>query len=161
MSRHEASWHEHLAGMRAAEAARKTGSNPAATDALATATAGPVEIGGFVLEPASRGTVWTLRRAAREFVAWANALGMPRSADDAELGTREMIELGLSTLIFCDARACWMDMETGKLEELIARADALMWTVPVDVITKLESHFRAQMHRISELTPDAEDTPGK
>ena len=44
---------------------------------------------------------------------------------------------------------------------MIARADALMWTVPVDVITQLESHFRAQMRRISDLTPDAEDAPGK
>ena len=63
MSRHEASWHEHLAGMRAAEAARKLGSNPAATDALATATAGPVTVGGFVLVMLT-GAVGTTRGAA-------------------------------------------------------------------------------------------------
>ena len=146
----------------AGEAARKIGSNPAATDALATATAGPVTVGGFILQPASRGTVWTLRRAAREFVAWANALGMPRAADaDTELGTRELIELGLSTLIFCDSRACWISMEIGHLENLITRAEALMWDLPVETLAELEKHFREQMRRISELSSPEEDTRGK
>lgn len=161
MSRHEASWHEHLAGMRAAEAARQQGGNPAAIAAVATATAGPTEIGGFLLAPATEGTIWTLQRLAREFRSWADALGMQPSADGAEPGTREMLELGLSTLAFCDARATWKAMECGELESLIVRADAMIWETPVEILTKLETHFRREMQRIRNLTPAAEDAPGK
>jgi hypothetical protein len=162
MSRQEASWHEHLAGMRAAEAARKQGGNPAAIDALATATAGPVRIAGFDLYPASQGTIWTLKRVARQFTAWADRMGMPIATDPDDPGTREMIELGLATLVFCDSQQCWIDLETGKLEELIARADHLIWKVGVNDLLGLQDHFQTQMARLGQLSADDEEpTPGK
>ena len=159
MSRHEASWHEHLAGMRASAAARKQGGDPAAITALATATAGPVLIGTFKLWPASQGTVWTLQRVAREFSAWANALGMPKAGDHEPDGTREILELGLSTLVFADSLRVWHMLETGRLEDLISEAEQLMWEVPVDVYRSLENHFDREMGRIRRL--HTEDAPKK
>lgn len=162
MSRQEASWHEHLAGMRATEKARSQGGNPAAIDAVAAATAGPVEIAGFLLQPASQGTIWTLKRVAREFTAWADSLGMPVSTNPDAPGTREMIELGLATLIFCDSRQSWIELESGRLEALISRADALIWTVGINDLLALQNHFQVQMDRLGALTPnDEETTPGK
>lgn len=157
MSRQEASWHEHLAGMRAAEAARKQGGNPAAIDAVAAATAGPVEIGGFLLYPATEGTVWTLKRLAREFAAWADKWQVPRAAPGAEDGYRELLELGLSTLAFCDSRQTFLDLEAGKLELLILKAEAMMWETPVEITKALAAHFEAGMQRIKDLNSDEEE----
>lgn len=161
MSRHEASWHEHMAGMRAAAAARKQGGDPAAIEAIASATAGPVEIGGHRLHPASEGTVWTLRRVAREFAAWAERVGMPAAADDEPDGTREMLELGLSTLVFCDSLRCWNLLEAGRLESLILEAEELMWATPVRVYRELENHFHREMDRIRALSTSAGEPPPK
>lgn len=160
MSRQEASWHTHLAALRAQEAARKAGSNTAATEALATATAGPVTIGGYQLYPASEGTIWTLKRLAREFIAWADKLGMPHAAE-GELRDRELLELALSTLAFCDARRVWQLLESGRFEELIIEADRMVWYMPIETSRALEAHFSKQMARIRELTPDAETAPKK
>lgn len=161
MSRQEANWHQHLAGMRAAEKARNQGCNPAAIDAFATATAGPLEIGGFLLQPAGQGTVWTLKRLAKEFRAWADRHGLPSAGEGEENGTREALELGLSTLAFCDSLSCWTALELGDLESLIIRAEKIMWAMPVETFKKLEEHFQTQMQRIRDLTPDDEDAPGK
>lgn len=161
MSRHEASWHTHLASMRAAEAARKQGSDPLTTSALATATAGPVVIAGFTLHPASQGTIWTLQRAAREFTAWADALGMTAAEDPERPETRELIELGLATLIFCDPRACWNELECGGLEDMILRAESLIWNLEVSSQIKLQEHFQSQMERLGQLASDGEDAGKK
>ena len=162
MSRQEASWHEHLAGMRAAEKARKDGGNPEAIAALATATAGPVTLAGYDLYPASQGTIWTLKRVAREFTAWADLLKMPVSPDPDAPGTREMIELGLATLVFADSQRCWIDLESGKLEELITRADAMIWQLGVEDLLGLQNHFQTQMERLGNLSAgDEAPTPGK
>jgi hypothetical protein len=161
MSQQEASWHEHLSGMRAGEAARKQGSNPHATEALASATAGPVVIGGYTLHPASEGTIWTLKRLAREFAEWADGIGIKAAAEGEENGTRELLELGLSTLVFCDAKRCWHDLEDGNLEGLIKEAEDLMWETPVAVTKRLEAHFQRQMQAIRDLTPEDDGTPGK
>lgn len=161
MSRHEASWHEHMAGMRAAAAARKQGGDPAAIEAIASATAGPVEIGGHRLYPASEGTVWTLRRVAREFAAWAARVGMPAAAENEPDGTREMLELGLSTLVFCDSLRCWNLLELGKIETLIVEAEELMWAKPVSVYRELEQHFHREMERIRSLSTTEVPAPKK
>lgn len=162
MSQQEASWHTHLAAMRAQETARNQGANPHAVEALASATAGPLRLHGFDLFPATEGTVWTLKRVAREFKAWADSVGMPHAAEGEEDGTRELLELGISTLVFCDARKCFMDLELGNLHSVIARADQLMWQIPLQVSRDLAAHFSRQMGRIRDLTPDEESaTPGK
>jgi hypothetical protein len=160
MSRHEASWHEHLAGMRAAEAARKQGGDPEVITAIASATAGPLQIGPHTLRPASQGTIWTLQRVAREWQAYADARAIPASGDAQNPGTREMLELGLATLAFCDARETWRTLDRGELETLIARAEELMWETPADVQLALQAHFTREMERIGRLAP-AEDTPAK
>jgi len=161
MSRHEASWHEHLAGMRAAEKARAQGGNPEAIDAIASATAGPVEIGGFILQPASQGTVWALQRLAREFGDYADSIGLKASDDPASPGNRELIELGLATLVFCDSRECWMKLDAGQLFALIVRADEIMWSTPIETQIKLQAHFTSEMDRIHKLSPGEEDALGK
>jgi hypothetical protein len=162
MSQQEASWHTHLAAMRAQETARNQGANPHAVDAFAAATAGPQMVHGFSLAPATEGTIWTLKRVAREFKAYADALGMPSAGPSEEDGTRELLELGISTLVFCDARQCFMDLEGGRLEAIIARADTLMWSIPLHVSRDLAEHFSREMQRIRNLTPDDEATlPGK
>lgn len=163
MSRHEASWHEHLAGMRAAEKAREQGGNPEAIAAIASATAGPVVIAGYVLQRAGQGTIWTLQRLAREFAAFADAHGLENSTDPAEPGNREMLELGLATLAFCDARGCWQDLDAGRLSSLILRADEMMWSMPIETQLALQAHFTSEMDRIRKLSPGEEEDslPGK
>lgn len=161
MSRHEASWHEHLAGMRAADKARQQGSNAAAVHALATATAGPQIIGGYTLAPAAEGTIWTLKRLAMEFQAWADAIQMPAAETGTPNGTREILELGLTTLVFVDALECWGELERGNLEGLILRAEKLMWETPLEISRQLENHFTQQMAAIRDLSPEKDETPGK
>ena len=162
MSRHEASWHEHLAGMRAAEKAREQGGNPDAIAAIASATAGPVEIGGFTLHRAGQGTIWTLQRLAREFAAYAESIGLQSSEDPTNPGNREMIELGLATLAFCDARGCWQMLDAGRMYALIVRADEMMWSMPIETQLALQAHFTSEMDRIKKLSPgEEEETPGK
>jgi hypothetical protein len=162
MSRQEYSWHKHLAGMRAADAARNQGANPATIDALASVTAGPVTIGGFTLHPATRGLQWTLQRLAREFALYAIAHNLPDDHGGEYLTSRELIELGLSTLAFADPLATWQALEAGDLKTLIRRADALAWETPVEITQELEKHFRREMDRISSLAgDDEEDTPKK
>lgn len=156
ISAQEASWIEHLAGMRARAAARKQGGNPLAETALASVTCGPREIGGFTVYPATEGTVWTLRRVAREFKAWADGIGMPVAGDGEPDGTREMLELGLTTLVFMDARKAWMALEAGSLEELIVAAERLFWNTPLCEQRELEAHFRQQMDFIRGLSGDGE-----
>jgi hypothetical protein len=160
MSQQEASWHTHLAAMRAQETARNQGANPHAVAAFATATAGPVTIAGYTLHPASQGTVWTLKRVATDFTAWADRLGIPTATTPESPGTREMLELGLTTLVFCDSRQCWIDLETGKLEQLISRADAMIWNVELTDLLALQTHFQTQMARIGALSGE-EEAPGK
>jgi hypothetical protein len=160
MSSHEASWHEHIAGMRAGEAARAAGANPAAVAAVAAATAGPAVVGGMRLESASQGTIWTLQRAAREYAALADAQGLAPAADPARPGTRELIELGLTTLIFMDARGVWKLLDAGGLPDLIARAEAIMWDMPLAANLALQAHFNREMSRIRELTGGADPDAG-
>ncbi len=157
----EASWHEQVAGLRAAEAARAHGSNPATTAALATATAGPVTIAGLALAPASQGTLWTLQRIAREFTAHADASARyPAATDPTAPGTRELIELGLATLVFIDARGTWKLLDAAALTTLIARAEDLVWTLPLSHQIALQAHFRAEMDRIHDLAgPGEEEEP--
>jgi hypothetical protein len=161
MSAQEASWHEHLAGMRAAEKARKDGSSSTARNAVAAATAGPVTIGGYELHPPTEGTVWTLKRLAEEFAQWAERHEMPSAKDGEPNGTREMLELGLSTLAFCDSRGTFLALEAGMLEDLIVQADAMIWEMPVAVTKALAKHFEAGMQAIRALSADEEDATKK
>lgn len=159
ISAQEASWIEHLAGMRARAAACKQGSNPEAVEALATATSGPVTIANRKLYPASQGTVWTLQRLAREFSNYADFHGLNGTNDPAVPGERELLELGLATLCFCNSRECWKRLELGKLEELILESEELMWSLPIEDQLALQAHFAKEMDRINRLSPDA--SPGK
>lgn len=161
MSRHEASWHELVAGMRAADIARQQGCDPAATAALATATAGPRQIGQFTLRPASQGTLWTLQRIAREWQGFADLNKIPGTGDSANPGTREIIELGLATLAFCDARATWLALDRGDLAGLAARAEEMMFDLPIEIQMALQAHFTSEMDRIKALTPGEEEEPKK
>jgi len=161
MSRHEASWHEHVAGMRAADHARHEGGDPAATAALATATAGTRQIGPFTVRPASQGTVWALRRIAREWQVYADARNLPSTGDPTNPGTRELIELGLAVLAFCDARATWLALDNGELASLVSRAEDMMWNLPVEIQMQLQAHFTGEMDRIKDLTPGEEENGKK
>ena len=159
MSAQEASWHEHLAGMRASDAARAQGADVTATDAFASATAGPVTIAGRPLQQATQGTIWTLQRVAREFSKWAESQGVSPAANPDEPGTHELIELGLATLVFCDARVCWQLLDGGEIGLLIRRAESIVWEMPLADQIALQSHFAAEMDRIRSLsggaTPDS------
>lgn len=161
MSRHEASWHIHLAGMRAAAAAKKSGGNIDAIEALATATAGPRDIAGLQVYPATEGTVFTLKRIAREFNAWADSIGMPRAAAGEPNGHRELLELGLSTLAFMDALATWTALDTEGIEPLVLRAETLIFRVEISTQRALEDHFTREMARIRALTQDEDPAPKK
>lgn len=155
MSRHEASWHEHLAGMRAAEAARAQGGDPEASAAIASATAGLRRIGDHTLRPANQGTLWTLQRLAREWTKLATEIGIPPAEDPENPGTRELIELGLSTLAFCDSRQTWQALDRGELDSLVVKAEALMWETPLEIQTELQKYFTAEMDRLQQLSQKA------
>lgn len=155
----EASWHEHIAGQRAAEAARSQGANPDATAAVATATAGPAVIAGHTLQPASQGTVWALQRAAGMFEAWAEERNLQHSPDPAAPGTRELLELGLTTIVFMHPRRAWLEMERGDFPALIARADALVWDLPLADAMSLREHFEREMATIRRLAGEEDEDP--
>lgn len=157
MSRHEASWHEHQAGLRASERARHTGGDQAAIAALATATAGPRQIGPHTLRPASQGTLWTLQRIAREFATYAETAQLPASGNPEAPGTRELIELGLATLAFCDARDTWRALDRGDIAGLIEKAESLMWETPLETQMQLQNFFTGEMDRIKTLSPGDEE----
>ncbi len=161
MSSQEASWHEHLAGMRAGDAARNQGADPAAVAAFASATAGPVTLSGRRLQQASQGTIWTLQRVAREFAAWADNIGLPHADDPEQPGTRELLELGLATLVFCDARLCWRMLDSHQLAELTQQAEDMMWEMPISEQLALQAHFRGEMDRIRSLSGGGGDTEKK
>ena len=161
MSSQEASWHEHLAGMRAGDAARHQGADPAAVAAFASATAGPVILAGRHLHQASQGTIWTLQRVAREFAAWADDVGLPHASNPEAPGTRELLELGLATLVFCDARLCWRMLDNHQLAELTQQAEDMMWEMPLPEQLALQAHFRGEMDRIRALSGNGSDEPEK
>jgi len=161
MSAREASWHVHLAGMRASAEAKKKGGNIDAIEALASATAGPRMIAGMPIYPATEGTVFTLRRIAREFNAWADGIEMPRAGAGQPNGHRELLELGLSTLTFMDSLAVWTALDAEGIEPLIVRAETLIFRVEIEIQRQLEDHFTREMARISELSGSDEGTPEK
>ena len=64
MTRREANWHAHVAGMRAAEAASE--GDPAAADALMEGSApSPTMVAGFHMPPLTIAVFWALRDVAR------------------------------------------------------------------------------------------------
>lgn len=156
MSAQEASWHEHLAGMRAKAEARKSGADPAAIYAVASSTAGTRIVAGYELKPANQGTVWTLQRVAKEFAEWANNIGMPEQGSAEEPGTRQMLELGLTTLVFADPKGCWLAMDAGNLESLITQAESFIWDTSLEDQTELQNHFQKQMEVLAALNPSNE-----
>lgn len=161
MGAQEASWCEHIAGMRAAQAAREQGADPLAVRAVGTATAGPVVIAGHPIKPATQGTVWTLQRAARMFSSWADEAGMEASGDPENPGTREMLELGLTTLIFSDARSVWRALDAGGFPGVMHMAEAVIWDMPLEDSRALQTHFEAQMETIRRLAGEEAPAPEK
>jgi hypothetical protein len=71
-----------------------------------------------------------------------------------------LIELGLTTLIFMDARGVWKLLDQGGLPDLIARAEAIMWDMPLAANLALQAHFNREMNRIRELTGGADPDAG-
>lgn len=158
MSRQEASWHTHTAGQRAATAAQAQGADPTAIAAVATATAGTIEIAGRRLQPVGQGTVWTLQRIAREFEAYAAEHGLVSSPDpENSPGTRELIELGITTLVFIDSRRVWRELDAGRLADLMEEAESLMWQTPLPEQLALQGWFRKQMDIVKQLTGGEEE----
>jgi hypothetical protein len=163
MSRQEASWHEHVAGQRASAAARQTGADPAALDAVARATMGPVVIAGLTLRPASEGTFITLRKCAAMFAAHADALGLPHATSPQNPGERELYELGLASLVFADARRVFRALTAGQLPALMEEAMELIFGLPLADRVALSLHIETQMAEINRLSGAAatDATPGK
>ena len=73
----------------------------------------------------------------------------------------ELMELGLATLAFCDARGCWKMLDAGQLQALIVRADEMMWSMPIETQFALQAHFQQEMERVKKLSPGEEDALGK
>lgn len=162
MSKTEASFHEAVAGQRASAEAKKQGCDPAALDALAGATMGPVKIGHIVLKPASEGTFITLRKIATMFQKHADALGMPHSDDEASPGERELIELGLASLVFSDSRRVFRELNIGNLPALMNEALDLIFELPLETQVRLKHHIEKQMQEIDRLSgASATEKPGK
>lgn len=163
MSRQEASWHEHVAGQRAAAAARQTGADPAALDAVARATMGPVAIAGLTLRPASEGTFITLRKCAAMFAAHADATGLPHATSPENPGERELYELGLASLVFADARRVFRALTAGQLPALMEEAMEMIFGLSLADRVALSRHIETQMAEINRLSGAAatDATPGK
>ena len=162
MSRTEGSFHEAVAGQRASAEAKKQGCDPAALDALAGATMGPVIIGNIVLKPASEGTFITLRKIATLFQQRADSLGMPHADDEANPGERELYELGLASLVFADSRRVFRELNIGNLPALMNEAMDLIFELPLETQVRLKHHIEAQMQEINRLSGDAAaEKPGK
>ena len=161
MSQSEASFHETTAGIRADAEAKKQGCDPTALEALGAATCGPVEVGGIVLKPASEGTFITLRKIAAMFANYADALGLPVSADDDNPGERELYELGLASLVFADSRRVFRELNAGKLPSLMNQAMDLIFEMPMSDQVAIKEHIQSAMEEINRLSGTATTAPGK
>lgn len=162
MSAREASWHENMAGHRAAEAARNQGEDITAVEAVADAAAGALSIAGYELRPLRQGTLWALKKLATEFAAWADARGMAIAADpENNPGDRELLELGLCVITFTDSRRVWQDLQNGRLENLIHEAENFAWDMAIKDALALQSHFQNEMTRAAMLSDGQVDEPKK
>ncbi len=123
---------------------------------------GPLKIGRIELKPASEGTFITLRKLATMFEKYADARGMPKSEDEDSPGERELIELGLASLVFSDSRRVFRELNIGNLPSLMNEALDLIFELPLETQLNLKHHIEKQMREINRLTGGADVvTPGK
>lgn len=155
----EASFHESVAGQRAAEKAKAQGCDPEALDSLARATSGPVEIAGMKLNPPSEGTFITLRKIASMFQKHADAIGLPHSEDPESPGERELYELGLASLTFADPRRVFRELNIGNLPKLMTEAMDLIFELPLADQVALKNHIESAMEEIARLAGDGAAKP--
>ncbi len=159
MSATEASFHESVAGQRAAAAAREQGADPQALDSLARATIGETTIGGIKLKPASEGTFITLRKVASMFARRADELKLPHAEDPDSPGERELYELGLASLVFSDPRRVFRELNIGNLPSLMNEAMDLIFELPLADQVALKNHIESCMAEISRLAGDGAEKP--
>lgn len=159
MSAMEATFHQSIAGQRAAAHAREQGCDPQALDSLARATIGATRIGGVTLKPASEGTFITLRKIAAMFQQRADELGLPHSANPESPGERELYELGLASLVFSDPRRVFRELNIGNLPSLMNEAMDLIFELPLADQVALKNHIESCMAEISRLSGDGAEKP--
>mgnify|MGYP000224030637 CR=1 FL=1 len=162
MSNTEASFHEVVAGNRAKAEAEASGGNQAAIEAVANATLEHRVVAGYELKPASQGTIFVLQEVARRFEEYCKTNPMHSSGDPKFPGSKELLEIGLSVLVFADPRRIFKDVQDGKIEELRYEAEEIIWTLPAEKAKLLNDHFTTEMDRLNQLSGSSSaDAPGK
>lgn len=156
MSNQEASWHSHVAGQRATAEATDEGANPSAIQALINASDGGLRVGGLVLRPATKGTVFTLQEIAKAFASYADVQRIP-SID------RTILEDNIAIVVFVDALRAHQRFVAQGITALIKDADALQWKVNMRDAVRIQKYVMEQMQVMQSITgPSAdEDSPGK
>ena len=139
ITRREANWHAHVAGMRASEAATAAGGDPAAIDALSGS--GPVVIGGISIPPLTIATFWSLREVAK-------------SCDITGIGS-QMISL----LAFLDPEAVRQAGKAGDIAWLEDEAFRLASTITPLVYAEIGRHIDAQLATMQSLGGSSDDSP--
>lgn len=151
MSRTEASWHEVIAGQRAAAAARAQDQGGEAMDAVAEVTAEPVRVGPYTLAPASPGTVAALRRMAVALTQRFPALvGPAKTQTDAEF---DALQEALTLLTMTEPRRVLRQLgEPDGLERLLLEADDLYWsgTLTPGEFAQVDTHATRQLELLTQ-----------
>lgn len=165
MSRTEASWHETQAGMRAAAAARAAGEDPQLVAAVVDSTLPRMEVGRYVVKPATKGTVMAIQRVAPLLLEWAESQGMAPAPNPAIPGELEMLETAFTIMVFADPRRIYRETAAGLPQDLIAEAEALVWEMPATQMVPLQDALEREMRAVGLTGPSeddqAEPRPGK
>lgn len=161
MSRTEASWHETQAGMRAAEAARQAGEDPALVGGVVGSTLPRPEVAGYQIKPASKGTVMAIQRMAPALLEWAEKNGMKPSPNPQLPSYLDLIEMALTIIVFADPRRVYRETEAGLPQSLLDEADRLIFEVPVPEMVDLQGALETEMAAIGLVGSQGEVEEGQ
>lgn len=162
MSQQEASWHEHIAGLRAAEVARNQGEDPALIEAVVDATLPRPEVAGFQIKPATKGTLMAISRLAKQLLAYAKANDLSPSPNRNQPGELEMLEMAFMIMVFSEPKMIYRDTKDSLPAYLIAEAERLIFDVPALEMLKIQEQLEVELAAIGMVSPEEEPpAPGK
>lgn len=152
MSHTESSWHQHVASMRAMDAAKKQGGDPSTMEALADAAGGPEMIAGVKLLPCTQGTILAMQIAGDLMEPYFEAEGL--DPDEAEL-----IQAGIAALIFRDQLLAYRELKTNGLRRIYTAAQELVWAMSLEESLPLTKHVNDQLAIFNQLNGGGSDVP--
>ncbi len=156
ISRQEADWHAHKAGVRASQKAAASDST-IAVEALEASTPAVVESAcGWELRPVTIGTGIEQGHLAEYLDS------LPEAATEAERTERSLLEMALMQMLYADTIRFRRMRHEGGWEALVAEADRLNYAEPYEERLRLAEHLGRNAALIERLAPSSveqEETP--